>query len=128
MDHEAKQARTDEFRRLCREQGLPLTEQRLAVLQAVLDLDNLPTADQVHEAVARRDRGVSRATVYRTLESLAQTGVIGKACHPGKAVRYDSRTDVHHHLVCLGCDEAGVLVLSITLLVSHLMSWMHHSA
>ena len=105
MDQEAKQARVDEFRRLCREQGQPLTEQRLTVLEVVLDLDNHPTADQVHEAVTRRDPGVSRATVYRALESLARMGVITKACHPGKAVRYDSRTQTHHHLVCLRCDE-----------------------
>jgi Fur family peroxide stress response transcriptional regulator len=105
MDRPTKQARIDEFRRLSREQGLPLTEQRLVVLEAVMDLDNHPTADQVHEAVTRRDPGVSRATVYRALESLARIGVITKACHPGKAVRYDSRTEIHHHLVCLRCDE-----------------------
>ena len=105
MDHQTKQARIDDFRRLCREQGLPLTEKRMVVLEVVLDLDNHPTADQVHEAVARRDPGVSRATVYRALESLARIGVITKACHPGKAVRYDSRTEIHHHLVCLRCDD-----------------------
>jgi Fur family peroxide stress response transcriptional regulator len=104
MDRQTRQRRVEEFRRLCREQGLPVTEQRLVVLEAVLDLDNHPTADGVHEAVARRDPGVSRATVYRTLESLARMGVVNKACHPGKAVRYDSRTDVHHHMVCLRCD------------------------
>jgi Fe2+ or Zn2+ uptake regulation protein len=76
----------------------------MVVLEAVLDLDDHPTADRVHEAVARRDPGVSRATVYRALESLARIGVITKACHPGKAVRYDSRTEIHHHLVCLRCD------------------------
>ena len=105
MDRPTKQARIDAFRRLCRDQSLPLTEQRMTVLEVVLDLDNHPTADQVHEAVARRDPGVSRATVYRALESLARIGVITKACHPGKAVRYDSRTDIHHHLVCLRCDD-----------------------
>jgi len=52
----------------------------------------------------RRDPGVARATVYRTLESLARIGVITKACHPGKAIRYDSLTETHHHLVCLRCD------------------------
>jgi len=105
MNPQTKQARIDEYRRLCREQGLPLTEQRMVVLDVVLDLDDHPTADQVLEAVARRDPGVSRATVYRALESLARVGVITKACHPGKAVRYDSRTETQHHLVCLRCDE-----------------------
>ncbi|OFV87416.1 MAG: hypothetical protein A2V74_03390 [Acidobacteria bacterium RBG_16_70_10] len=105
MDRKTRQRRIEEFRRLCRERGLAFTEQRRAVLEAVLVLDNHPTADQVHRAVARRHPGVSRATAYRTLEGLARIGVITKACHPGKAVRYDSRTEVHHHLVCLTCDE-----------------------
>ena len=104
VDDTTKQRRIETFRRLSRERGLPVTQQRLVVLEAVLDLDNHPTADQVHEAVAHRDPGVSRATVYRTLENLARTEVITKACHPGKTVRYDSRTETHHHLVCLRCD------------------------
>ncbi len=104
MDPRTKQARIDEFQRLCREQGEPLTEQRLLVLEAVLDLEDHPTADQVHEAVTRRDPGVSRATVYRALESLARIGVVVKASHPGRAVRYDSRTETHHHMVCVRCD------------------------
>jgi Fe2+ or Zn2+ uptake regulation protein len=104
LDRPTKQQRIDEFRTRCREHGLPLTEQRQIVFEAVLDVDNHPTADQVHEAVVRRDPGVARATVYRTLESLVRIGVITKACHPGKAIRYDSRTGAHHHLVCLRCD------------------------
>jgi Fe2+ or Zn2+ uptake regulation protein len=32
-------------------------------------------------------------------------GVITKTCHPGKSVRYDRRTELHHHLVCMRCDE-----------------------
>ncbi len=104
MDWQTKKRRIETFRRLCREKGLPLTEQRMVVLEAVLDLDDHPTADRVHEAVAERHPGVSRATVYRALESLARVGVITKACHPGKAIRYDSRTETHHHLVCLHCD------------------------
>ena len=73
--------------------GLVLTPQRRAILRAVLDLDDHPTADRVHAALSRRRVRVSRATVFRTLESFARLGVITKACHPGSAVRYDRRTD-----------------------------------
>jgi Fur family peroxide stress response transcriptional regulator len=105
MNAQTRQRRIEDFRRLCRERGLPLTEQRKVILEAVLDLDSHPTADQVHAAVALRDPGVSRATVYRSLEGLARLGVIARACHPGRAVRYDSRTTRHHHMICLRCDE-----------------------
>jgi len=105
MDDQARAERIEAFQRLCRERGLVLTSQRRAILRAVLDLDDHPSADRVHAALSRRRVRASRATVFRTLESLARLGVITKACHPGSGVRYDRRTDLHHHLVCLSCDR-----------------------
>ncbi len=100
-----KQGRLQHFRQLCRERGLPFTVQRRVILEAALGLGNHPTADQVHEVVAARHPDISRATVYRNLEQLAHLGILAKACHPGRGLRYDRRTDVHHHLVCLRCDD-----------------------
>jgi len=105
MDEAAKDNRLELLRQACRNRGLVLTSQRRAVLRAVLDLDDHPTADEVHAVVARRRLRVSRATVFRTLESLARLGVITKACHPGSVARYDGRVERHHHLVCLRCDR-----------------------
>lgn len=107
MDDREKQRRVGTFASHCHDLGLPFTSQRRMILEAVLDLDNHPSADQVHERVARRLPGISRATVYRTLETLVRLGVITKACHPGHVVRYDRRTDVHHHLICMHCDEVA---------------------
>lgn len=78
--------------------------QRRVILEAVLDLDGHPTADRVFEAVASRAPGISRTTVYRTLETLVRMGAIGKASHPSSVVRYDSRIETHHHLICGRCD------------------------
>lgn len=82
----------------------PLTPQRRIILQAVLDLTCHPTADQVHASPAVRRARISRATVYRTLESLAHMGMIAKACLPHGVVRYDGRVEQHHHLICMQCD------------------------
>lgn len=49
--------------------------------------------------------GIAKPTVYRVLEHLARMGVITRACHPGSVSRYDLRIEVHHHLVCLKCNE-----------------------
>jgi len=105
MEDHAKDERLESLRQRCREHGLALTPQRRAILRAVLDLDDHPTADRVHAALARRRVRVSRATVFRTLESFARMGIIAKTCHPGSAIRYDRRTERHHHLVCLSCDR-----------------------
>jgi Fe2+ or Zn2+ uptake regulation protein len=105
MGDQAKDGRLESLRRILRKRGLALTPQRREVLRVVLDLDDHPTADRVHAALSRRRVRVARATVFRTLESLVRLGVITKACHPGRSVRYDPRTDTHHHLVCLHCDR-----------------------
>jgi len=104
MDDVDRKQRLADLARICRERGLRCTVQRRAILEAVLELDNHPTAEQVYEAVVPRLPGVSKTTVYRALESLARLGLISKACHPGAVVRYDRRTDLHHHLICLSCD------------------------
>ena len=105
MDDREKEERIRLFAQKCRERGIPFTVQRRAILETILDLDNHPTADQVHEALASHAQGISRTTVYRNLETLARMGAITKACHPGSVVRYDPRIALHHHLVCRLCDE-----------------------
>lgn len=95
---------TESFRQLCHARGIPFTTQRRVVLQAVLELGSHPTADEVYAAPAVRAAAVSRATVYRTLENLVRLGAIVKIGHPGAAVRYDGRPELHHHLVCLQCN------------------------
>lgn len=97
-------SRLDEFRQRCQSLGIPVTPQRLSVLEAVLDLACHPTADQVYNSLRSIRSNISRATVYRTLETLVEIGTITKSCHPGGVIRYDRRTEMHHHLVCLGCD------------------------
>jgi Fe2+ or Zn2+ uptake regulation protein len=104
MDEAARQERLETFRRLCRERGMRCTVQRQVILESVLALDNHPTVEQVHQVVESRFPGISRTTVYRTLENLAHMGLITKACHPGAVARYDRRTELHHHLICLYCD------------------------
>lgn len=105
MDRSETRRRLELFERACRDRGTPVTVQRRGILEAALELGNHPTADEVHFALATRLPQVSRTTVYRTLETLHQMGLITKVCHPGGAIRYDLRTDQHHHLLCLRCEQ-----------------------
>lgn len=97
------------FEGLCRERGVPVTLQRRAIYEAVLESAGHPSADDVHARVKQKMAGVSKVTVYRVLETLVRMGVIGKASHPGAATRYDVNTERHHHLVCTRCDRTADL-------------------
>lgn len=83
--------------------GLPVTEQRRRLLARFLGCTDHPAADTLHADVARQVPGLSRATVYRTLETLVELGLAVRIAHPGWEQRYDPRTDLHHHLVCDRC-------------------------
>lgn len=105
MDEAEKQKKLEEFDRKCRHAGVPCTLQRRAIFRAVLDSNQHPSANQVFDAVNADSHGVSKATVHRNLEMMAGMGVITKTSHPGGVARYDARTDIHHHLICVSCNS-----------------------
>lgn len=102
---EAGRAAVTWLEQLCRRAGLALTVQRRAVLEALASRRDHPTADALHEAVARRLPGVSRATVYRVLEVMVRAGVVRKVWYAGAAARFEIPGRRHHHLICVGCDK-----------------------
>jgi len=104
VDDRSRQERLEAFEGICRSEGLPYTVQRRVIFEAILDLDDHPTADQVFESVASANPGISRTTVYRNLDTLVRLGAVARLSHPGRVVRYDRRTDLHHHLVCTRCN------------------------
>lgn len=89
--------------RACRAHGLPVTVQRRAIYELLAGRTDHPTADQVWEAARARLPGVSRTTVYRVLDTFVRLGLVVKTPHLGSAVRFDPRTERHHHLVCTEC-------------------------
>lgn len=95
----------------CRCHGLPVTVQRREVFAALVPRTDHPTADEIYEQVRVRLAGISRATVYRVLETLVRVGVARKVPHPGTAARFDSVVDRHHHFCCLVCGRLSDLNL-----------------
>ena len=73
------------------------------MLEAVSKLHNHPTADEVYREVSDRHPTVSRGTVYRNLNMLAENGDIRNVETPAGANHYDHRRDNHYHARCLKC-------------------------
>ena len=86
------------------EQPLRLTRQRQAVADALGTFDDFRSAQEIHELLSSQGHAVALATVYRTLQLLAEhdqvdvlRGTDGEASY-----RRCSGTH-HHHLVCRSC-------------------------
>jgi Fur family peroxide stress response transcriptional regulator len=68
--------RLEEFVRVCKEKGLKITPQRLAVYEILLRRKDHPTVEEIYEEVKKIYPFVSLATVYRTVETLEELGFI----------------------------------------------------
>jgi Fur family ferric uptake transcriptional regulator len=112
----------DDFRHSLRERGYRITPQRELILAAVRAGDGHCTADEVFHRVAAQAPGLSRATVYRTLEFLVREHLVTSAdLGEGRRVYESVESESHHHLVCTRCravqqiDHDEVAVLYVTL-------------
>jgi Fur family peroxide stress response transcriptional regulator len=91
------------FAERCRERGLAVTPQRLAIIRALLASDEHPSAEAVYEVVRREHSHISLATVHRTLDTLCEIGEAGKVTPLHDSARYDGNVTRHHHVVCVRC-------------------------
>jgi Fur family transcriptional regulator, peroxide stress response regulator len=88
---------------LCRQRGVRVTTQRLAVYRALAEDLSHPTADALYSKLREAVPGMSQATVYRTLESLEKEGLIRRVSAPEAKGRFDANVENHQHLVCRAC-------------------------
>ena len=79
------------------------TVQRSLVLETVTSLHTHPTAEEIYLTIAQKHPSVSRSTVYRNLNLLAEEGAIRKVLVPEGADRYDYRVMPHYHIRCARC-------------------------
>jgi Fur family peroxide stress response transcriptional regulator len=79
---------------------LKITPQRIAVLEALNNLKNHPTADKIKEYVVKNHPNIAVGTIYKTLETFVEKGLVKKVKTEQDVMRYDAILDKHHHLYC----------------------------
>lgn len=97
---------------LCRARGLSLTHQRRALLGALVQRKDHPTADQLYDELKENLSGLSRTTVYRILETFVRIGLAVKISSQQAKARFDADTSRHHHISCVKCGQVADLVAS----------------
>jgi Fur family transcriptional regulator, ferric uptake regulator len=102
------------FKRICnllRNHSYKLTPQRQTILQTFLEhVDRHLSAEEVFMLVKHQNPEIGLATVYRTLDILAEIGVLLKNDFGDGRSRYEfSRKDEHHHhhLICQRCGNVS---------------------
>jgi Fur family ferric uptake transcriptional regulator len=88
--------------------GLRRTKQREVIIEAAFATDEHFNADELLDMVRKIDRGVSRATVYRTLALLVECGLLREVDLGRDQTFYDPNfldKPQHNHLICKDCDR-----------------------
>ena len=95
----------EEFSNKLIEKGLKVTPQRIAILEAIIKLNNHPTAENIIDYIRKNHPNIATATVYKVLDALVSSGLIRKVKTERDIMRYDATIESHHHLYCSESDR-----------------------
>jgi len=97
-------SRVNEIVGRLRERGHRLAPQRYAVVRALVEGGEHPSAEQLFHRVSDAYPMMSRATVYKTLDTLNAAGEVLELEFREGPNRYDANIpSAHPHVVCTGC-------------------------
>ena len=87
------------------EKGLKVTPQRIIILEAIVNFNNHPTAENIIEYIRNNHPNIATATVYKVLDALVVNELIKKVKTERDVMRYDAVMENHHHLYCSDSDR-----------------------
>ena len=88
-----------------RRAGYRVTQKRLAVYAFLQANDSHPTVDDIYTGVREVFPRMSIATVYKSVESLVDVGLVKPIYVGSAAARYDAATEEHGHFRCIACNQ-----------------------
>lgn len=90
------------------QKNLRLTTQRMTIIETALNTDEHFTAEQLLDWSREKDKSVSRATVYRTLPLLTESGLVREMDFGKDYKFYDPNYadhPNHNHIICQDCEK-----------------------
>ncbi|WP_293882525.1 Fur family transcriptional regulator [Sphingomonas sp.] len=85
---------------LCAEKGLRITEQRRVIARVLSEAEDHPDVELLHSRAAAIDKGISIATVYRTVRLFEEAGILERHDFGDGRSRYEAAAEAHHdHLI-----------------------------
>jgi Fur family transcriptional regulator, ferric uptake regulator len=83
--------------------GLNATGPRIAVLQILSEEHQHRSVEELRAEILERYPTIDAATVYRTLETLEEQGLVVRMGLGDKRTRWAHVVHDHHHLACRNC-------------------------
>lgn len=93
----------EEFQKACRSKDLRVTPQRIEIFKELAVAVDHPTAEKLHQRLIERMPTLSLDTVYRTLGTFKDMGLINKVETIESQAHFEVAHAQHHHLICEQC-------------------------
>ncbi len=105
MQLSKREADLDRFFQSCKEHGYKITPQRRAIFEHIVKAKDHPTAEKVYALIREDYPNMSLDTVYRTLLTFAEIGLMHIVEEFGGPRRFDPNLKSHHHVHCIKCGK-----------------------
>lgn len=86
-----------------RDAGIRPTPQRVAIYKMLKETTRHPKAETIYDVIRSDFPSLSLNTVYDTLQTFTEAGLIRKLAMKEDASRYDGNPAPHGHFVCVVC-------------------------
>ncbi len=93
----------EDFYKKCAEHGLKVTPQRVRIYEELTKAIDHPSADVLYKRVRKSLPNISFDTVYRTLLSFTEIGIVSLVEGYGEQKRFEPNGHQHHHFRCIKC-------------------------
>lgn len=92
-----------QFKKICTKAGIKVTHQRLEIFRELMAGNDHPSAEDIHHRLVKTLPTIAIDTVYRTLATFSDLGLVKKLHLMNERTLFDANTDQHHHFICTRC-------------------------
>lgn len=98
---------TKKFKEYLAENGLKFTPERKTVLRTVFSSHTHFDIETLYERLHNKGENISRATIYRTLPLLVESGLVRETLRCQDKVSYEHifGHEHHDHMICIKCGK-----------------------
>ncbi len=93
------------FENACRQNGLSITPQRIAIFKELASSSEHPSAAVIFRKIREYYDNISLDTVNRTLLTFHEIGLAKVVESSGDPKRFDPNLALHHHFRCVKCGK-----------------------
>lgn len=104
----------DDIGSYLKDHGIKPSYQRMKIFEYLVNTKSHPNVDEIYKEIIKEIPTLSKTTVYNTLSSFIEKGIVSMITIEENETRYDADTSVHGHFKCKRCEKVTDFNISLT--------------